>query len=219
MAFRPPDKPQADVAAGARGDPEASRPEGSMEGRTEGRTEGKAEPANPGAANTEPNDRGAGTVAALAICMVLLGFSVVALVMVQASVAAVRAAAAADLAALAGADALRGLGPSGAAPSADYAAGIQGFSGLDAGAGADSGNQGSSRLDVDVDADADTGAGAASRTGNACRVAGEVAARNNAALRDCTADPRSGSVTVEMEVQVPALPVPATARARAGPPG
>ncbi|MCQ1985743.1 hypothetical protein [Arthrobacter sp. zg-Y844] len=216
MAFRPPGKPQAEDVAGAHGDPDASRPEGGTEGRTEGRDEGRTEPANT-AANTAPNDRGAGTVAALAICMVLLGFSVVALVMVQASVAAVRAAAAADLAALAGADALRGLGPPGTAPSADYAAGIQGSSGLGGGTGADAGNQGSSRLDAD--ADADPGAGAASRTGNACRVAGEVAARNNAALRDCTADPRSGTVTVEMEVQVPALPVPATARARAGPPG
>ncbi|MCC3290070.1 MULTISPECIES: hypothetical protein [unclassified Arthrobacter] len=159
------------------------------------RTLGRTEPANSGPANTEPNDRGAGTVATLAICMVLLGFSAAALVMVQASVAAVRAAAAADLAALAGADALRGLGPSGAAPIADY----------------DAGNQGSSRLDA--------GAGTAAGTGNACGVAGEVAARNNAALRDCTADPRSGTVTVATEVQVPALPVPAVARARAGPPG
>ncbi|MCQ1955493.1 hypothetical protein NNX39_03095 [Arthrobacter sp. zg-Y826] len=150
---------------------------------------------------SEPNDRGAGTVAALAICMVLLGLSVVALVMVQASVAAVRAATAADLAALAGADALRGLQPLGTS------AGIY----LDAG--------GSEAGDSDADDGPGAGTGAAKTTGDACGVAGEVAARNNAALRGCTADPGSGTVTVETEVQVPVLPVPALARARAGPPG
>lgn len=130
----------------------------------------------------EPNDRGAGTVAAIGICLVLLGFSVVALVMVQASVAAVRAATAADLAALAGADALRGL----QMPAADSppAAGIP-----------------------------------AAASGDACGVAGEVAARNNAFLRTCTVNAETDTLTVETEVNVPALPVPATARARAGPPG
>ena len=57
-------------------------------------------------------DRGAGTVMSIGICLALLGSAVAGLLMVQASVAAVRAATAADLAALAGADALRGLGPS-----------------------------------------------------------------------------------------------------------
>ena len=56
-------------------------------------------------------DRGAGTVMSIGICLALLGAAVAGLLMVQATVAAVRAATAADLAALAGADALRGLGP------------------------------------------------------------------------------------------------------------
>ncbi len=56
-------------------------------------------------------DRGAGTVMSIGICLALLGAAVAGLLMVQASVAAVRAATAADLAALAGADALRGLEP------------------------------------------------------------------------------------------------------------
>ncbi|MCQ1952390.1 hypothetical protein [Arthrobacter sp. zg-Y238] len=200
MAFRPPGKGQADpgsavlgdadVAAGAQSDTAAVVGAHVMAGACDGK--GRAEPVN-----AEPNDRGAGTVTALAICMVLLGLSMVALVMVQASVAAVRAATAADLAALAGADALRGLQPLGTS------AGIY----LDAG-GSEAG-----------DFDADDGPGAASTTGDACGVAREVAARNTAALRGCTADPGSGTVTVETEVQVPALPVPALARARAGPPG
>ncbi|UWX96674.1 flp pilus-assembly TadE/G-like family protein [Arthrobacter zhaoxinii] len=134
---------------------------------------GKAQDRN----GREPNDRGAGTVAAIGICLILLGFSVVALLMVQASVAAVRAATAADLAALAGADTLRGLQlPAAGDPP-----------------------------------------GAAS--GDACGVAGEVAARNNAFLRACTVNPETDTLTVETEVDVPVLPVPATARARAGPPG
>ncbi|MCQ1949064.1 hypothetical protein NNX28_03860 [Arthrobacter sp. zg-Y859] len=203
MAFRPPGKGQADpgsavlgdadVAAGAQSDTAAVVGAHVMAGACDGK--GRAAPVN-----AEPNDRGAGTVTALAICMVLLGLSVVALVMVQASVAAVRAATAADLAALAGADALRGL-PLGTS------AGMY----LDAG-GSEAGN-------FDADDGLGAGTGAANTTGDACGVAREVAARNTAALRGCTADPGSGTVTVETEVQVPALPVPAVARARAGPPG
>ncbi|MCC9173535.1 hypothetical protein [Arthrobacter sp. zg-Y179] len=177
MAFRPLGKAQAEVVAGA------------CDGK------GGTEPAS-----SEPKERGAGTVAALTICMVLLGLSVAALVMVQASVAAVRAATAADLAALAGADTLRGLQPPG------ISAGIY----LDAGR--------SEAGDFDADG-LDAVTGAANTTGDACGVAGKVAARNNAALRGCTADPGSGTVTVETEVSIPAFPIPAVARARAGPPG
>ena len=195
MAFRPPGKGQtdnvtaarrADVAAGVQSDPAAVTGARTRAGACGGK--GRTVPAS-----TEPNDRGAGTVAALGICLELLGFSVAALVMVQASVAAVRAATAADLAALAGADTLRGLQPPGISPGAD--ASTRGSSGLGA------------------------RPGAASTTGDACAAAGEVAARNNAALRECTADPGTGTVTVETEVRVPAFPVPAAARARAGPPG
>ncbi|MCC9203986.1 hypothetical protein [Arthrobacter sp. zg-Y769] len=196
MALRPAGKAQAGSVAGAARGAHASD------------AEGRTDPANSGPAGTEPKDRGAGTVAAIGICMVLLGFSVVALVMVQVSVAAVRAAAAADLAALAGADTLRGLRPAGASTGVDPDA-----AGLDAG-GLDAGDMVADDLRT-----GGPGAGAASGAGDACGVAGEVAARNNAALRDCTADPGSGTVTVETEVQVPALPVPAVARARAGPPG
>ncbi|MCC3275876.1 MULTISPECIES: Rv3654c family TadE-like protein [unclassified Arthrobacter] len=65
------------------------------------------------AGEADVRDRGAGTVASIGICLVLVGAAVFGLVMVQVSVAAIRAGAAADLAALAGADALRGLGPPG----------------------------------------------------------------------------------------------------------
>lgn len=104
-----------------------------------------------------------------------------ALVMAQAAVAAVQAATAADLAALAGADVLRGLQDPGP------------------------GNPGAG--------------GTVPDTGQACEVAGDVAARNNASVASCTPDARTATVTVETRVRVPALPVFAAARARAGPPG
>ncbi|WP_146360731.1 hypothetical protein [Arthrobacter yangruifuii] len=157
----------------------------------------------------------------------LLGSSMVALVLVQASVAAVRAATAADLAALAGADALRGLQhpaagapPAGAPPAGGIpGAGIPGAGIPGAGIpGAGSGGT----PDAAQDAAPSAAPGAAPDAGagdDACRVATEVAARNNASLRACTVDPGSGTLTVETEVGVPALPIPAVARARAGPPG
>lgn len=155
----------------------------------------------------EPNDRGAGTVAALGICLVLLGSSMVALVLVQASVAAVRAATAADLAALAGADALRGLQhPAAGGPPAG------GIPGAGSGGTPDAAQDAAPRA-------APGAAPGVSAGADACRVATEVAARNNASLRACTVDPGSGTLTVETEVGVPALPIPAVARARAGPPG
>ncbi|MDM7990194.1 hypothetical protein [Arthrobacter sp. zg-Y877] len=105
----------------------------------------------------------------------------------QTSVGAVQAATAADLAALAGADALRGLQPTG-----QRSGPVTGSA---------------------------SGAAAGPGPAGACGVAGEVAARNNAALRKCSADPEAGILTVEAQVRVPALPYPATATARAGPPG
>ncbi|KAD4060150.1 hypothetical protein GD627_03580 [Arthrobacter yangruifuii] len=133
----------------------------------------------------------------------LLGSSMVALVLVQASVAAVRAATAADLAALAGADALRGLQhPAAGGPPAG------GIPGTGSGGTPDAAPRAAPGAAPGVSAGDD-----------ACRVATEVAARNNASLRACTVDPGSGTLTVETEVGVPALPIPAVARARAGPPG
>lgn len=124
----------------------------------------------------DARDRGAGTVASIGVCLALMGAAVIGLVMVQVSVAALRAGAAADLAALAAADTLRGLGPQG--PAGAYPAGT-----------------------------------------DPCGVARDVAARNNARITGCTADPVRNTVTVRTEVQVPAVPFPAAAAARAGPPG
>ena len=135
-------------------------------------------------------DGGAGTVMSIGICLVLLGAAMLGLVMVQASVAAVRAATAADLAALAGADTLRGLGPP--VPQA----------------GKPENGPGGGTPDM-----AD-GMG----PGAACAAAGETAARNGARLTSCTVDAARGAVTVEAEVRGPVLPGPASARARAGPP-
>ena len=121
------------------------------------------------------------------------------LVMLQVSVAAMRAATAADLAALAGADSLRGLGPPGPVSPAMFPATLVGSAGNSAGSTA--------------------AAGPDSGPGSACSVAREVAARNAAVISHCEADPGDGILSVETEVEVPALPVRATGRARAGPPG
>ena len=166
----------------------------------------------------EPMDRGAGTIAVLGICLVLIGLSVAALLMVQASIGAVRAAAAADLAALAAADVLRGLGPG---PSvADTGLGT-GPSVADTGLGPDPPVAdtvlGPSGQAMPGAVSAAVMPGAAS--GDACDVAREVASRNAASIRSCVPDSGTGIVSLEAEVKLPVLPMAATARARAGPPG
>ena len=155
----------------------------------------------------EPMDRGAGTITVLGICLVLIGLSVAALLMLQASIGAVRAAAAADLAALAAADVLRGLGT--------------GPSVADTGLGTDPpaadavlGTSGQAMPGAVTDA---VMPGAAS--GDACDVAREVASRNAASIRSCVPDSGTGIVSLEAEVKLSVLPMAATARARAGPPG
>lgn len=182
--------------------------------------EGKQEPAdtphvrpvkdvnNRGANGRGMNERGAGTIAAMGICLALLGFSMTGLILAQASVAAVRAATAADLAALAGADALRGLGPGGATPlSGRSVPGIAMLSGSP---------PGGDRL-------TETGALASAHVrgggDDGCGVARRVALRNGGVVSTCAADEATGILRVETEVAIPALPVPATGKARAGPPG
>ena len=166
----------------------------------------------------EPMDRGAGAITVLGICLVLIGLSVAALLMVQASIGAVRAAAAADLAALAAADVLRGLGTG---PSAADTGLGPGPSAVDTGLGADPpavdavlGTSGQAMPGAVKDA---VMPGAAS--GDACDVAREVASRNAASLRSCVPDSGTGIVSLEAEVKLSVLPMTATARARAGPPG
>lgn len=56
------------------------------------------------------------------------------------------------------------------------------------------------------------------REGDPCTVAGEVTARNGAALAGCAVNAGDQSVQVNTEAGVPLLPWPATGRARAGPP-
>lgn len=166
----------------------------------------------------EPMDRGAGTITVLGICLVLIGLSVAALLMVQASIGAVRAAAAADLAALAAADVLRGLGPGPSA--ADTGLGtdpplVDAVLGTDPpAADAVLGTSGQAMPGAVSDA---VMPGAAS--GDACDVAREVASRNAASIRSCVPDSGTGIVSLEAEVKLAVLPMSATARARAGPPG
>ena len=161
-------------------------------------------------------DGGAGTVMSIGICLALLAAAVAGLLMVQVAVAAVRAATAADLAALAGADTLRGLGPTGLLkppePGVDQELTqepdqeTQLAPGPATGPGAP---------------DDRTGPGAPfgqAAAGAACAAAGETAARNKARLTSCSADLNRNTVMVEVEVAIPALPVPASALARAGPP-
>lgn len=169
---------------------------------------GKPEEESPAEPVKDVSERGAGTVTAIGICVVLLGFSVVALVLVQTSVAAVRAATAADLAALAGADALRGLGPAGGTPlPARHLSGIAPLPGL------------ASAGDWSSETGALTGTRNSAAPGDACGVARRVAQRNGGVVSACTADAATGILSIETEVAIPALPVPATGRARAGPPG
>lgn len=56
------------------------------------------------------------------------------------------------------------------------------------------------------------------RSGDPCAVAGEVAARNGAALTGCAVNTADQSVLVGTEVGLRLLPWPATGQARAGPP-
>lgn len=77
-------------------------------------------------------------------------------------------------------------------------------------------NQAATAADLSALAAADTVRGL--RAGDPCAVAGEVAARNGAALAGCAVSDGDQSVQVNTEVGVRLLPWPATGHARAGPP-
>lgn len=109
-------------------------------------------------------ERGSGTILAAGLGMVLILLLSMLLVLAQASVMAGRAAAAADLAALAAADAWRGL-----------------------------------------------------TSGEPCAVAGEIAARHQAQVVECSTMPDL-SVEVRVQLNTPAVVGPAAASSRAGPP-